>query len=127
MVSKTPFESPVRSTVKGSIAAHLRRFGELGLLPRTLQLDRLDDGDGIEETLTKHKASWHPSCRARYNTTKLKTAEKRPIESDISKHDSSSEKRTRAQTDISDFHRQETCFFCNFSSRSASTKSRSCS
>ena len=95
-----------------SIAAHLRRFGELGLLPRTLQLDRLDDGDGIEETLTKHKASWHPSCRARYNTTKLKRAEKRPIESDISKHDSSSEKRTRAQTDISDFHRQETCFFC---------------
>eukprot|EP00112_Aurelia_sp_Birch-Aquarium-sp1_P024416 Seg771.7 transcript_id=Seg771.7/GoldUCD/mRNA.D3Y31 product="hypothetical protein" protein_id=Seg771.7/GoldUCD/D3Y31 len=95
-----------------SIAAHLCRFKELGLLPRTLQLERLDDGGGIEETLTKQKASWHPSCRAQYNTTKLKRAEKRSIKSDIYNCDSSSEKRTRAQTEIYHDHNQETCFFC---------------
>ena len=98
-----------------SITAHLHRFREVGLLPRALQLDRLDDGDGIKETLTKHKPSWHPSCRARYITTNIKRAkktEKRPIESDISKCDSSSEKRTRAHTETCDFHHQETCFIC---------------
>ena len=78
-----------------SIAAHLRRFGALGLLPRTLQLDRLDDPDDIDEALATEKASWHPSCRAQYNTTKIKRAEKRPIESEISRRDDSSEKRAR--------------------------------
>eukprot|EP00112_Aurelia_sp_Birch-Aquarium-sp1_P005412 Seg1614.17 transcript_id=Seg1614.17/GoldUCD/mRNA.D3Y31 product="hypothetical protein" protein_id=Seg1614.17/GoldUCD/D3Y31 len=73
-----------------------------------LQRERLDDSGGIEETLTKQKAS----CRARYNTTKLKRAENRPIESDIYNCDSSSEKRTRAQTEIYHDHNQETCFFC---------------
>ena len=78
-----------------SIAVHLHRFGELGLLPRTLQLDRLDDPDDIDEALATEKASWHPSCRAQYNTTKIKRAEKRPIESEISRRDDSSEKRAR--------------------------------
>ncbi|KAK0048182.1 hypothetical protein Bpfe_022442 [Biomphalaria pfeifferi] len=35
-------------------------------------LTRLDDGDGVEETFMKKKASFHMSCRLKYNTTKLK-------------------------------------------------------
>ena len=29
----------------------------------------LDEGKGIAETLLKHNASWHKSCRVKYNTT----------------------------------------------------------
>ncbi|KAK0063631.1 hypothetical protein Bpfe_006782 [Biomphalaria pfeifferi] len=35
-------------------------------------LTRLDDADGVEETFMKKKASFHMSCRLKYNTTKLK-------------------------------------------------------
>ena len=34
-----------------------------------LHLDsaELDEGEGIAETLLKHNASWHKSCRVKYN------------------------------------------------------------
>ena len=52
------------------------------LLTKTIDLSRLDDGEGIEATLQQHKAKWHNYCRLQYNKTKLQHAEKRkrPVE-----------------------------------------------
>ena len=33
--------------------------------------------EGIAETLLKHNASWHKSCRVKYNATKLKRLERK--------------------------------------------------
>ena len=55
----------------------LEGFSSAGCLPRTITLSRLDDGEGVEATLRKHRAKWHDSCRFQYNKTKLQQAEKR--------------------------------------------------
>ncbi|KAK0059815.1 hypothetical protein Bpfe_010674 [Biomphalaria pfeifferi] len=64
-----------RQTNQGStyvtLAKNLTKFGECGALSPGI-LTRLDDGDGVEETFMKKKASFHMSCRLKYNTTKLK-------------------------------------------------------
>ena len=60
-----PFECPSHSTqldkLSGykSLAENIIRFHELGELPRTLQLARLDNGHGVEETLSANNAKWH--------------------------------------------------------------------
>lgn len=52
-------------------------FDRIDCLPTSMNLSRLDDGNGIEETQQRHKAKWHDSCRLLYNRTKLQRAEKR--------------------------------------------------
>ena len=37
-----------------SLADHLISFSQLGHMPMTVDLQQLDDGNGIEETLTSH-------------------------------------------------------------------------
>ena len=39
-----------------SLASHLTKFCELGHMPMNIDIARLDDGDGLEATLTKHSA-----------------------------------------------------------------------
>ena len=60
-----------------TVADLLESFNTIGCLPNTLNLSRLDDGEGIEATLKQHKARWHGSCRLQYNKTQLRRAEKR--------------------------------------------------
>ena len=57
-----------------TLANNLLGFKEIGCLPPTIPLSCLDDGDGIENTLVKHKARWHDSCRLQYNKTELQRA-----------------------------------------------------
>ena len=45
----------------------------------TLDIKRLDDGDGIEATLMRHSACWHKACRVRFSQTKLEQLEKKQI------------------------------------------------
>ena len=60
-----PFQCPSHSTQLDklsrykSLAENIIRFHELGELPRTLQLARLDDGHGVEETLSANNDKWH--------------------------------------------------------------------
>ncbi len=42
-----------------------------------IDVECFDDGSGIEATFTKNNAKWHKSCHTKFNTTKLKRAEKR--------------------------------------------------
>ena len=60
-----------------SFTENLMRFSDIDELPVKISLERLDDGDGIEATLRCWKASWHKSCRCKFNATKLERAEKR--------------------------------------------------
>lgn len=72
-VLKCPAESKRDTQGAGytTIADLLVSFNTIGCLPRSLNLSRLDDGEGIEATLKQHKAKWHDSCRLVYNKTKL--------------------------------------------------------
>ena len=64
-----------------TMAANLVKFDELRKLPRTVQLQRLDEGQGVEATMVAHQAKWHKTCMLQYNNTMLRRAEKRPIAS----------------------------------------------
>ncbi len=61
------------------LAGHLRRFNELGLLPNSFLLSRLDEGSGVEAALSANNARYHKTCRLRYNKTKLDRAERRHL------------------------------------------------
>ncbi len=60
-----------------ALAENLMKFNALGILPTTLQLDRIDEGQGIEASMSANEAKWHQSCKLRYNKTMLQRAEKR--------------------------------------------------
>ena len=95
------------------MAANLVKFDKLGKLPINVQLQRLDEGQGVEATMVAHQAKWHKTCMLQYNNTMLRRAEKRPIAS-CSAFGSSDDvpgKRTRSlssEATTSD----ASCFFC---------------
>ena len=60
-----------------TLAKNLERFSELGSIPLQLNISRLDEGKGIEYCLRDNVASWHKSCYLKFNTTKLRRAEKK--------------------------------------------------
>ena len=89
----------------------LESFYEAGELQ--LDLAKLDEGEGIAETLLKHNASWHKSCRVKYNATKLKRLERKrkPAEGNVLQQPDESGKRTRSDLPSASVG-QEVCFFC---------------
>ena len=102
-------------------------FERIGCLPSSINLSRLDDGSGIEETLKRYEAKWHDSCRLLYNSTKLKRAEKRNKSQEEANHDDngSLKKSIRKNEKRASI---ETYFFCDkpapdgeFLTRKAST------
>ncbi|KAG0715880.1 hypothetical protein GWK47_010917 [Chionoecetes opilio] len=97
-----------------TIAELLVGFDRIGCLPTSINLSRLDDGNGIEETLQRHKAKWHDSCRLLYNRTKLQCTEKRKKPPEDAADDSadSSKKFTRKSAGKKSAS-AETCFFCD--------------
>ena len=89
----------------------LKSFYEAGEL--YLDSAELDEVEGIAETLLKHNASWHKSCRVKYNVTKLKRLERKrkPIEGKVSLQLDDSGKRTRSDLASASVG-EEVCFFC---------------
>ena len=71
------YRRPDCGTGYSTVARNLERFEELGNIPLQLNLLRLEEGKGIEHCLKSHKASWHKSCSLKFNSTKVKRAEKR--------------------------------------------------
>ncbi|KAG0718627.1 TIMELESS-interacting protein [Chionoecetes opilio] len=68
-----PLQCPLRSTMKpsgsgyASLTEDLLQFKELRHMPMELNVNRLDDGDGVEATLGKPQAQWHKKCRLKFN------------------------------------------------------------
>ena len=91
-----------------TMAENLLAFNKISYLPRTLNLSRLDEGQGIEAAFRLHKAKWHDSCRLKYNKTKLQRAEKRQMPHE---DDPETRKFTRLSREH-EHHSTETCFFC---------------
>lgn len=92
-----------------SFSQNVTLFHEMKTLPVPLNLGRLDEGSGIDETLMHNKASWHKSCRCKFNTTKLKRAEKRKVE--VTANYVSDQRYTRSKTDTGSG--SSICFFCD--------------
>jgi len=68
----------------------------------------LDKGNGISRTFGNHRATWHKSCRDRFNKMKVDRLLKRKMFGDS--HDQRSSKRTR--TLFPDSKQSPVCFFC---------------
>ena len=62
-----------------TLREHLKQFAKIDCLP-DISLPRLDEGDGILATLSRHKASFHKTCYDRFNSTQLKRAQRRQSE-----------------------------------------------
>ena len=60
-----------------TLADNLFGFSKIDYLPKTIDVTRVDDGDGIEATFQCNSAKWHDSCRLEFNSTQLVRAEKR--------------------------------------------------
>ncbi len=65
-----------------SFASNLEVFRIIGSVPGNLNLEHLDDGQGVEKTLVERQASWHKTCRNAFSNAKLERAKKRKHESD---------------------------------------------
>ena len=93
-----------------TLAENIARFRQLGCMPVTLTIERLDQGSGIEQTFVRGKARWHNSCNTKFNITKLRRAEKR-----CSTEEQSSEvskKFTRSNTGSETQPNINRCFIC---------------
>ena len=91
------------------IASNLLEFKRLGCVPMNVNLDRLDEGYDIAETLSSHSAVNHKSCYLRFTSSKLKRAQKKRA-SGMSA--TSISKKTRSMLDTSNPCQQEPiCFF----------------
>ncbi len=67
-----------------SVSQNLIKFAELGALP--FDISRLNEGQGIEETLGVNEAQWHRSCQLKYTSSKLSCVIKRSMDQFILHH-----------------------------------------
>jgi len=112
--TKTGLECPARShkapigSGYKSLAEHLAQFEMHKSMPLEIDLNRFNDGDGIEATLMRHSAHWHKACRVKFSQTKLDRLEKK-------NKDSSNESlsmQTRSSHECVQLD-EDRCFFCD--------------
>ena len=109
-------------------AANAVAFSELGELPVSIDLARLDQGNGIVKTLSENEAQWHKSCYQLFKTSKLQkkcTSKKRKQETSADgniKLEGSPVKMARScsRNKFSD-PMEFPCFFCGSSDGEMST------
>ena len=115
VVTDEPLQCPLRNKRKQSVGsgyvslAEDLQFRTLQHMPMDLNLEQLDDGDGMEFTLKRHKAKWHKRCRLKLNKKafdelsrgKVTTAQ----QNTLSLHTRSAHSHSPST--------EPTCFFCN--------------
>ena len=70
-------------------------------MPMPIDVRRIDDGDGIGNTLINHHVKYHEACRLMFNNTKLQMAQRRRCPSENRSADqSTSSKFTRKATNV---------------------------
>ena len=89
-----------------SLAEHLIQFNELGQLPSTFLIGRLDEGHGIEAAMVANTAQYHHTCRLKYNENMLKRAKKRACSESP---DQQSESKRRSQPSRTPEMKQDIC------------------
>ena len=94
-----------------TLADNIVRFRQLECMPLAINLERLDEGNGIEETFLSQRARWHKSCNVKFNSTKLRRAEKRYFPEEQSPI--IGKKFTRSSSGNETPSNIDKCFFCD--------------
>ena len=92
-----------------TLAVNIAKFQDLDCMPVEINLSRLDEGGGLENTFIRCKARWHKGCYDLFNSTKLKRAEKRRA---LENEQPVGGKYTRSVSPAS-LDSNGTCFFCD--------------
>lgn len=112
--SKEPLITP-RYEGYLTMAKNLAVFAEHGQLPSAIRnLDQLDDGSGISQTLVAHAAKYHKSCKNKYDSQKaerLSGEKKQQGRPQCSDNAPSTSKLTRSSLVCSDV--KKVCLFCD--------------
>ena len=69
-----------------TLASNILQFSEIRSLPIPINVEELDEGGGVAETLMQRKAKLHKSCRNKFSNLKLKRANKRKRQEPGSPH-----------------------------------------
>lgn len=106
---RCPQNNPVKRNDGGymNLARNIPKFQSLNQLPIGMDPSRLDEGVGINETLTKNKASYHRNCQVLFSNGMLQRAEKRSTPSGTIQDDSR-KKIPRISKEIGKYQ----CFLC---------------
>ena len=80
--TKSNLQCPARTTKTSAVGYktlqdQLVQFEKFGHVPMDLDIKSLDDGNGIEAMMIKHRACWHTSCPLKFNETKIDRVERR--------------------------------------------------
>ena len=93
-----------------TLGNNLTCFRDICKQPIPVDLNRLDDGGGIANTLSRNQAKWHTSCRLKCSTNRL--ARLRPSTSATS--DDGSQPYMRQRTSTNTIGKENnTCFLCD--------------
>ena len=92
------------------LADNILEFRKINCLPESINIVRLDSGEGIEVTLKSNKAVWHKRCMNKFDKQKLQRAQKRKAKEDTEYI--SSPVKTR-RSDVGSMERTSSCFFCD--------------
>ena len=84
------------------------KFHDLNSLPIPIDIKRLDDGNGIEQTLINNSAKYHDACRLLFNSTKLNRA----INKAQKRKSSELEEHCRVKRRLLDI-KEQLCFICD--------------
>ena len=106
-----------------SFARNIEEFQKIGAVPLHVSIEDLNDGQGIESTLSNRKALWHKSCRNAFRNARLERARKRKLENKENE-DTTEEENTfittettcspvkRRSSSLTSNKSRDQCFFC---------------
>ena len=103
-----------RASGYATLARNIPEFNKIGKMPLDLDIDRINDGSGIENTLQKNKAFYHKSCHKQFCNMKLERAQKQACKRKIEDIDTenSSPVKTRRILNSTPTSKKRLCFFC---------------
>lgn len=95
-----------------SLTNSINLFKAIDAIPSFFDPETINDGSGIENTLVKHEASWHKSCRNKFNNTEFKRAQKRKMNEEKEQQHSPVKARRSSTPSTKSTSNQVRCFFC---------------
>ena len=103
-----------------SFVNNLQEFVKIDMLPVNLDIEYLNESQGIEQMLKEHQASWHKTCRDLFNNTKLQRAQKRSLYEErpdghqtMEEESTSPVKARRSSCPASECIGKNECIFCD--------------
>ncbi len=97
-----------------TLAENLVGFESLGQVPLDIDTSRLNDGQGIKQTLIDNNAKWHASCARACSKMKLDRKRKSGLKNEAQQESISPVKTRKSLTTKQDEEKKEVnvCFFC---------------